>query len=336
MAERHFSLSDNWWCGTRTSLHLHLGNTIIGTHNKQTTFNWPNISDLYKELMVWEIRYNHCAFVQDRAPGEKKKQPKQWEPVWVLYSKCKIPHQTKKGINLPLWQGEKVRGEVECFIWKEEWFGNHPAQTHSSCLCLAEGGPFSHGVRVWQGSAWAEGSSLGTRKYCGCPGWQATALLQGGRVSSISRDCGKPLRHSFCPCSLLYWLNSCRKKIRRNQMEKCRKLIKMSHSLPFSFLKDWEASTQAGCKKMCNVRCITLSRNQCGRVPFPSVRILIFLRGAISAISIMKLSSWPRSNLEKLKDRGGFAFVLQQHCPLIPCACCNSHLANNLKLKVYE
>lgn len=111
---------------------------------------------------------------------------------------------------------------------------------------------------------------------------------------------------------------------------------KMSHSLPSSFLKDWEASTQAGCKKMCNVKCITLSRNQCGRVPFPSVRILIFLRGAISAISIMKLSSWPRSNLKELKDRGGFPFALQQHCPLIPCPCCYSHLANNLKLKAYE
>lgn len=43
--------------------------------------------------------------------------------------------------------------------------------------------------------------------------------------------------------------------------------------------------------------------NQCGRVPFPSVRILIFLRGAMSAISMMKLSSWPRSNLQGLEGR---------------------------------
>lgn len=69
------------------------------------------------------------------------------------------------------------------------------------------------------------------------------------------------------------------------------------------FLKGGDAPAQAGCKETRDAKRITLSRNQCGRVPFPSVRILIFLRGAMSAISIMKLSSWPRSNLEGLKTK---------------------------------
>lgn len=81
------------------------------------------------------------------------------------------------------------------------------------------------------------------------------------------------------------------------------------------------------------MRHITLSRNQCGRVPFPSVRILIFLRGAMSAISIMKLSSWPRSNLEGVKDRGAF---MLPHYATVPCSRCSLHLASSLTLKVYE
>lgn len=74
--------------------------------------------------------------------------------------------------------------------------------------------------------------------------------------------------------------------------------------------------------------------NQCGRVPFPSVRILIFLRGAMSAISMMKLSSWPRSNLQGLQEQGVFAAALQPLCISIPC--CSPGRANILKSKVYE
>lgn len=78
--------------------------------------------------------------------------------------------------------------------------------------------------------------------------------------------------------------------------------------------------------------------NQCGRVPFPSVRILIFLRGAISAISMMKLSSWPRSNLQGLEGRPRRCFFfpapLQPLCVSIPCR--SPGHANSLKSKVYE
>lgn len=179
MAERHFSLSNNWWCGIRTSLHLYLRNIIIGMHNKQITFNWPNISDLYKELVVWERRYNHCAFVQDRTPRKNTINRR----TAILDGLFKQNHQTRKAINLLLCQKEKVREEMECFIWKDEWFGNHPAQTHSSCLCLAEGGPFSHGVRAWQGSAGAEGSSL-DQKILWMP-WVASQGSSAGRKSEF-------------------------------------------------------------------------------------------------------------------------------------------------------
>lgn len=74
--------------------------------------------------------------------------------------------------------------------------------------------------------------------------------------------------------------------------------------------------------------------NQCGRIPFPSVRILIFLRGAMSAISMMKLSSWPRSNLQGLQEQGIFAAALQPLC--IPIPRCSPGRANILKSKVYE
>lgn len=74
--------------------------------------------------------------------------------------------------------------------------------------------------------------------------------------------------------------------------------------------------------------------NQCGRVPFPSVRILIFLRGAMSAISMMKLSSWPRSNLQGLQHHRGFPAALQPLHISVPCR--SPGRANSLKSKLYE
>lgn len=95
----------------------------------------------------------------------------------------------------------------------------------------------------------------------------------------------------------------------------------------------WGGLAQAGCTAMSDAEHITLSRNQSGRIPFASVLILIFLRGAISAISMMKLSSWPRSNLEGLKDQGGF---LLSHHVIATRSSCSSCLASSLALKVYE
>lgn len=95
----------------------------------------------------------------------------------------------------------------------------------------------------------------------------------------------------------------------------------------------WGGLKQAGCTATHDAKRITLSRNQSGRVPFASVLILIFLRGAISAISMMKLSSWPRSNLEGLKDQGGF---LLSHDVITPRSSCSPCFASSLALKVYE
>lgn len=53
MAEMCDFLNHIWCCGISTSIHLYLRNTIIGTSNKQTTFNCPYRSDSYKELVAW-------------------------------------------------------------------------------------------------------------------------------------------------------------------------------------------------------------------------------------------------------------------------------------------
>lgn len=48
---------------------------------------------------------------------------------------------------------------------------------------------------------------------------------------------------------------------------------------------------------------VTLSRNQSGRLPVPSIRTLIFFRGAMSSISRVNVSSWSRSNLHEATNK---------------------------------
>lgn len=62
---------------------------------------------------------------------------------------------------------------------------------------------------------------------------------------------------------------------------------------------------------------LTWSRNQSGRLPDPSMRSLIFLSGAMSSISMLKVSSWPRSNLfmrVKTFNTGAFYVDLMRRC----------------------
>lgn len=56
---------------------------------------------------------------------------------------------------------------------------------------------------------------------------------------------------------------------------------------------------------------VTLSRNQSGRLPLPSIRTLIFFRGAMSSISRVNVSSWPLSNLDGKKK---CAICYMFHC----------------------
>lgn len=45
--------------------------------------------------------------------------------------------------------------------------------------------------------------------------------------------------------------------------------------------------------------CATLSRNHSGRLPIPSIRMRILVKGAMSRISMMKVSFCSRSNLRE-------------------------------------
>lgn len=81
--------------------------------------------------------------------------------------------------------------------------------------------------------------------------------------------------------------------------------LNLSHKNPVKYNEALNVIDKS--KKICQ-RCkgwyceLTLSRNQSGRLPEPSIRSLIFLSGAMSSISTLKVSSWPRSNLSSTRD----------------------------------
>lgn len=174
----------------------------------------------------------------------------------------------------------------------------------------------------------------GDQKVLQVPRWQAKALLQGGRARSNSGDCGKALQHSFCPCSLLFWLNSCRKKNMRNQMEKW-KWMKVSHLLPFFSFSGLRGFSTNRLQRdtWCEVHYPFQEPVRASPLPIcPDPHLPEGCDIGNLHNETVLLASLKPGGIERLRR---FPTALQHHCVLIPCPCCNSHLANSLKLSLW-